>query len=92
MKAKSHKTIGVTGQGFDPATGGFKYVNIGKSRYLADDLIAIVLRERSLLKELRFARKIVRKMKRETNEFDEGRAIANKALRRLNDAIWAATR
>ncbi len=87
MKPKTHKTIGVTGQGFDPATGGFKYVNIGTKRYLADDLIAIVLRERSLLKELRFARKIIKKMKRETNLFDEGRAIANKALPRLNQAI-----
>jgi len=38
---------------------------------------------RALQKELRFARKIIRKMKKETNEFDEARAVANKALRRL---------
>ena len=39
-----------------------------------------------LLKELRFARKTIRRMKRETNKFDEGRAIANKALKRI-DAV-----
>lgn len=37
--------------------------------------------------ELRYARKIIRQMKRETNEFDEGRKIANKALKRINSFI-----
>lgn len=36
-----------------------------------------------LQRELRFARKTISQLRRETNEFDEGRAIANKALKRL---------
>lgn len=46
----------------------------------------------SLLQELRFARKTIKRMKRETNEFDEGRAVANKALRRIDAAIKEASK
>lgn len=43
--------------------------------------------EKKLTRELRFARKTIRQMRRETNQFDHGRAVANKALKRLDAFI-----
>ncbi|WP_341702577.1 hypothetical protein [Ferrovibrio sp.] len=40
-----------------------------------------------LAKALRVARAAITRMKRETNEFDEARAIANKAQRRIKEIL-----
>lgn len=40
-----------------------------------------------VMRELRFARKTIRRMKWETNEFEYAREVANKALRRLDAFI-----
>jgi CRISPR/Cas system-associated endoribonuclease Cas2 len=47
----------------------------------------IAVQESVLVAELRYARSVIKKMRRETNEFDEGRAIADKALKRINTFI-----
>lgn len=78
---KAPAQIPVKGEGFQ--YGGFKTIHIGKRKFPA----AIVARLPEILADLRFARKTIKRMKRETNEFDEGRAVANKALKRLNASM-----